>query len=73
VSGRQQVWFTVSEIAAMLNVSARTVRRWAAAGKIKAVKIGGEGNWRIRMDNRILAEMAEMAEMYQNGRILTDF
>ena len=43
--------FTITEVAGMLKVNERTVRRWIKAGKIDAVPIPGRGRtgteWRI--------------------------
>lgn len=40
--------FTVREVAAMLRVTRRTVRKAILAGHLKAVRVGqGQGRWRI--------------------------
>lgn len=54
----QEEWLTVEEVAALLKVSAETVRRWIAGGKLRAAKPGGK-EWRI--SRAALAEMMETA------------
>lgn len=44
-----EVYFTVEEAAEKLDVHARTVRRYIAAGEMEANKIGGQ--WRIRKED----------------------
>lgn len=38
--------FTIPEVAAVVQVSEKTVRRWIAAGELPAAKLGNQ--WRIR-------------------------
>lgn len=40
-------WLTVPEVARVLRVNPATVRRWAAEGEVRAVRIGPGGHWRI--------------------------
>lgn len=40
-------FLTVKEYAAMLRVHPETVKRWARAGQIAAVRVGQRGQWRI--------------------------
>lgn len=46
----QQRWLTTREAARMLGVSERHVRRMAAAGRLKAWRVAGEGRWRVMLD-----------------------
>lgn len=43
--------FTINEVAAMLKINERTVRRWIKSGRLKATPIPGRGRaateWRI--------------------------
>ncbi len=45
---QQAVLLTEGEVARVLRVSGRTVRRWAAVGVIPAVQIGGVRRFRVR-------------------------
>jgi len=45
----KDVYFTVDEVAAKLDVHSRTVRRYIASGEMIANKIGGQ--WRIRKED----------------------
>lgn len=40
--------YTPEEVASLLRISRRTVYRWLAAGKLKAVKIGK--GWRVSQE-----------------------
>lgn len=39
--------YSVKEAAEALDVHPETIRRWIAAGTIKAVRAGDRGHWRI--------------------------
>lgn len=41
--------YTITELAEMLNMNRRSIQRYVAAGKIKAVMIGGK--WKISETN----------------------
>lgn len=38
---------TPTEVAEILNLSVRTIKGWLREGKLKGVKIGTRGDWRI--------------------------
>jgi excisionase family DNA binding protein len=38
-------FLTASQVAAMYGITARTVRKWAKAGRVKAFRIGGRGHF----------------------------
>jgi excisionase family DNA binding protein len=38
---------TVRQAAQVLNVSPKTIRRWAQLKKLKGMKIGSRGDWRF--------------------------
>lgn len=40
IRGREDTYFTISELAAMADVSPKTVMNWLAEGVIKAVTLG---------------------------------
>ncbi|RLC61233.1 MAG: DNA-binding protein [Chloroflexota bacterium] len=44
----QRVYVTPEEVAARFHVTPRTVRRWAAQGKLDAIRVGRQ--WRIPLD-----------------------
>jgi excisionase family DNA binding protein len=39
---------TPEQVAAVLNLSVRTVKGWLREGKLKGVKIGTRGDWRVK-------------------------
>lgn len=39
---------TVNDVAALLRVSPRTVRRWIETGKLRATRLPGRGAYRIQ-------------------------
>ena len=39
---------TPEQVAEILNMSVITVKKWLRAGKLKGVKIGSRGDWRIK-------------------------
>lgn len=39
---------TPEEVANTLNMSVLTVKKWLRAGKLKGVKIGTRGDWRVK-------------------------
>lgn len=39
-------WLTVAEVAALQQVSAKTVRQWIATGQLPAARVGR--HWRVR-------------------------
>lgn len=41
-------WFTVAEIAEIVKVQERTVRKWLREGKLNGRAFGGKTGWRIR-------------------------
>ncbi len=41
------VVLTEAEVASVLRVTGRTVRRWAAAGTLDAIKVGGIRRYRV--------------------------
>jgi excisionase family DNA binding protein len=41
-------WFTVEQIADLLQVHPETVRSWLRAGRLKGRAFGGKTGWRIR-------------------------
>jgi excisionase family DNA binding protein len=45
---------TTAELAARLKLAAETVRAWAAAGKVPAVKVGRKA-WRLRLSEVLKA------------------
>jgi excisionase family DNA binding protein len=44
----QRAYLTPEEVAARFRVTPRTVRRWAAEGKLEAIRVGRQ--WRIPAD-----------------------
>jgi len=42
-------YLTVNQVAERLNVSARSVRRWIAEGKVRAQRVGGHA---VRIEER---------------------
>jgi excisionase family DNA binding protein len=42
-----QELLTVRQAAQVLNVSAKTIRKWAQLKKLKGMKIGSRGDWRF--------------------------
>lgn len=47
-SAWERTYITPEEVAARFRVTPRTVRRWAAEGKLEAVRVGRQ--WRIPLD-----------------------
>jgi excisionase family DNA binding protein len=41
-------WFTVEQIADLLQVHPETVRSWLRAGRLKGRAFGGKTGWRVR-------------------------
>jgi excisionase family DNA binding protein len=53
---------TPGEVAAMFRVNAKTVTRWARAGKISAVRtLGGHRRFRTSEIRRLLEEVGNLA------------
>ncbi len=42
---------TPAQVAEILNLNIRTVKGWLRKGKLKGVKIGNRGDWRIKEDD----------------------
>lgn len=40
--------FTPEEVAEVLKLSVITVKKWLRSGKLKGVKIGSRGDWRVK-------------------------
>lgn len=40
-------WFTVAEVAEKLGLHAETVRLWLRQGRIRGLRFGRRGGWRI--------------------------
>ncbi len=59
----ERVYVTPEEVAARFRVTPRTVRRWAAEGKLEAVRVGRQ--WRIPVD--ALERLATAAAPSQAG------
>lgn len=59
----QRTYYTPEEVAARFRVTPRTVRRWAAEGKLKAIRVGRQ--WRIPMD--ALDQLADSVVPGQDG------
>jgi len=51
-------WYTVEDLAALLEIHAQTVRRWLKQGDLHGVLLGRKAGWRIRASEveRFLAE-----------------
>ena len=49
-------YLTLKEVSKWLRVSTYTLRRWIKSGKLKAVKVGKRGDWRVEVEeiNKIL-------------------
>lgn len=43
--------YTINEVAERYWVSVRTVYRWIEDGKLRAFKLGGTGNYRVRRED----------------------
>ena len=41
------VWLKVTDVAKELSVHPETIKRWIRAGRLVAVKMNANGNWRI--------------------------
>jgi excisionase family DNA binding protein len=41
-------WFTVQQIADLLQVHPETVREWLRDGRLQGRKLGNRGGWRVR-------------------------
>jgi excisionase family DNA binding protein len=41
-------WFTTEQIAAQLQVSEFSVRRWLRTGRLRGVNFGGGSGWRVK-------------------------
>ncbi len=41
-------WFTVEQVAEIIQVHPETVRRWLREGRLKGFALGGKSGWRIR-------------------------
>jgi excisionase family DNA binding protein len=41
-------WFTVRQIAGLLQADEQTIRRWLNAGRITGRNFGGKVGWRVR-------------------------
>jgi excisionase family DNA binding protein len=59
----ESTYLTVEEVAQKLRISTRTVRRWAAAGAISALRVGRQ--WRIPAD--ALEQLAHPVSSEANG------
>ena len=44
-------FFTCEEVAQRYKVNACTVREWIKTGKLKAIRIGDKGNYRIKQEH----------------------
>jgi len=42
--------YTPNQVAALLQVSVPTVKRWLLSGELSGIKMGPAGHWRIRSD-----------------------
>lgn len=42
--------YTPNQVAALLQVSVPTVKRWLLSGELPGIKMGPAGHWRIRSD-----------------------
>jgi len=72
----QRTYFTPEEVAARFRVTPRTVRRWAAEGKLEAIRVGRQ--WRIPADalERLAASAApsradDWLEVCRRARVAT--
>jgi excisionase family DNA binding protein len=43
----EEKYYTITEVAKMLNYTYATILRWVESGKIKSIKIAGGYRWRI--------------------------
>lgn len=41
-------WFTVSDIAELVRVQERTVRKWLREGRLAGLNFGGKTGWRVK-------------------------
>jgi excisionase family DNA binding protein len=58
-AGRAAPMYTTADLAALFRVSARTVARWAASGRIPApVRIGRRNRWTASAIQHYLDELA---------------
>lgn len=44
----EEKWYTVEQVATLLQVHENTVRRWLRAGELAAMNLGGKAGYRIR-------------------------
>jgi excisionase family DNA binding protein len=42
--------YTPNQVAALLQVSVPTIKRWLISGELPGIKMGPAGHWRIRSD-----------------------
>ena len=42
--------YTPNQVAALLQVSVPTIKRWLKTGELQGIKMGPGGQWRIRSD-----------------------
>lgn len=49
--------FKIKEVANMLRLSERTIRRWIQTGKLRAVQFGGRGGWEYRISLSAIKEL----------------
>ncbi len=42
--------YTPNQVAALLQVSVATIKRWLISGELPGIKMGPAGHWRIRSD-----------------------
>ena len=54
-AGPSREWYTVKEAAPVLQVSADTIRRWIAAGRLDAEQPGGPGT-QVRISQKAVAK-----------------
>ncbi len=72
-----QRFFTPSDVAEILGVSAAQVYTLVRSGEIPAIKVGGRGQWRIEVDQvesyikRAYEEAQAFIEAHPSGAMLT--
>ncbi len=57
--------FNVGEGAQFLNVSVKTIRRWAQQTKLEGIKVGPRGDWRFTKDQ--LLQMVSNKSIHKSG------
>jgi excisionase family DNA binding protein len=61
-------WFTTEQIAAHLQVSEFSVRRWLRTGRLRGVNFGGGTGWRVK-DSDLRAFLDARQHQSESGHI----